>query len=33
MQVMSLHAAMHNEADDRQGLERLCRYIARPAED
>jgi hypothetical protein len=27
MQVFSLHAAMHSEADDRQGLERLCRYL------
>jgi hypothetical protein len=33
MQVFSPHAAMHSEADDRQGPERLCRYITRPAQD
>ena len=27
----SLHAAVRCESDDRQGLERLCRYITRPA--
>ena len=25
------HRALHSEADDRQGLEQLCRYISRPA--
>jgi hypothetical protein len=33
MQVFSLHAAMHSEADDRQWLERLCRYITHPTQD
>ena len=27
----SLHAAVRCEADDRQALEQLCRYITRPA--
>ena len=27
----SLHAAVRSGADDRQALEQLCRYIARPA--
>ena len=27
----SLHAAVRRGADDRQGLEKLCRYITRPA--
>ncbi|MDP2819249.1 MAG: transposase [Polaromonas sp.] len=27
----SLHAGVHCAADDRQGLEQLCRYITRPA--
>jgi hypothetical protein len=27
----SLHAGVHCEANDRQGIEQLCRYIARPA--
>ncbi len=27
---LELHAAVHVRADDRSGLERLCRYIARP---
>jgi hypothetical protein len=27
----SPHAAIRCEADDRQGIERLCRYITRPA--
>ena len=27
----SLHAGVHCEADDRQGIEQLCRYITRPA--
>ena len=27
----SLHAGVHCEADDRRGLEQLCRYITRPA--
>jgi hypothetical protein len=31
MQGFSMHAAVRCEADDRQGLERLCRYITRPA--
>ena len=31
MQGFSLHAAVRCEADDRQGLERLCRYTTRPA--
>jgi hypothetical protein len=31
MQGVSLHAAVRCEADDRQLLERLCRYITRPA--
>jgi hypothetical protein len=31
MQGFSLHAAVRCEAEDRQGLERLCRYISRPA--
>ncbi|MBS0445725.1 MAG: transposase [Proteobacteria bacterium] len=31
MQGFSLHAAVRCETDDRQGLERLCRYITRPA--
>ncbi len=31
MQGFSLHAAVRCESDDRQGLERLCRYITRPA--
>lgn len=31
MHGFSLHAAVCCEADDRQGLERLFRYIARPA--
>ncbi|MCP4678483.1 MAG: hypothetical protein GY854_23835 [Deltaproteobacteria bacterium] len=26
----SLHAATRIDADDREGLERLCRYVARP---
>ena len=30
MKGFSLHAAVRCEADDRQGLERLCRYITRP---
>jgi hypothetical protein len=33
MQVFRLHAAMHSEADDRQGRQRLCDYITRPAQD
>jgi len=31
MQGFSLHAAVRDEADDRQGLERLCGYITQPA--
>ena len=31
MQGFSLHAAVRCGADDRQGLEQLCRYITRPA--
>ena len=27
----SLHAGVHCEANDRQGIEQLCRYITRPA--
>ena len=27
----SLHAAVRCGADDREGLEQLCRYITRPA--
>ena len=27
----SLHAGVRCEADDRQGIEQLCRYITRPA--
>jgi hypothetical protein len=27
----SLHAGVHFEANDRQGIEQLCRYITRPA--
>ena len=30
MQGFSPHAAVRCEAEDRQGLERLCRYITRP---
>jgi hypothetical protein len=30
-QGFSLHAGVHCGADDRQGLEQLCRYITRPA--
>ncbi|HEY8707891.1 MAG TPA: transposase, partial [Burkholderiaceae bacterium] len=30
-QGFSLHAAVRCEAEDRQGLKRLCRYITRPA--
>jgi hypothetical protein len=30
MQGFSLHAALRSEPNDRQGLERLCRYITRP---
>jgi hypothetical protein len=28
---LTLHAAVHCAADDRQALEQLCRYITRPA--
>jgi len=28
---LSLHAAVHCDADDLQALEQLCRYITRPA--
>ena len=31
MRGFSLHAAVRCDADDRQWLERLCRYITRPA--
>ena len=31
MQGFSLHAAVRCEAEDRQGLERLCGHITRPA--
>ena len=31
MQGFSLHATVSCETDDREGLERLCGYIARPA--
>jgi hypothetical protein len=31
MQGLSLRAAMYSGADDRQALERLCRYITHPA--
>jgi len=31
MQGFSLHAAVRCSADDRRGLEQLCRYITRPA--
>jgi hypothetical protein len=31
MNGFSLHAAMRSESDERQALERLCRYITRPA--
>ena len=27
----SLHAGVHCHANDRQGIEQLCRYITRPA--
>ena len=30
-QGFSLHAGVHCEANDRKGIEQLCRYIARPA--
>ena len=30
-QGFSLHAGVRCEAEDRQGIEQLCRYIARPA--
>ncbi len=30
-QGFSLHAGVRCEADDRQGIEQLCRYITRPA--
>ena len=30
-QGFSLHAGVHCEANDRQGIEQLCRYITRPA--
>lgn len=30
-QGFSLHAAVHCEANDRQSIEQLCRYITRPA--
>ena len=29
--VLSLHAAVHCSAEDRQALEHLCRHITRPA--
>ena len=31
LQGFSPHAAVHGDADDRQALEQLCRYITRPA--
>ena len=31
MNGFSLHAAVHCGGEDRQALEQLCRYIARPA--
>lgn len=30
-QGISLQAGVHYEANDRQGIEQLCRYITRPA--
>ena len=30
-QGFSLHAGVHCAANDRQGIEQLCRYITRPA--